>query len=278
MTSNENEMTVDQRSVRIKKLEELRKAGINPFPYRFEVSHRSEQVKENFESLEQSEERITLAGRVMTIRVMGKAGFCHIQDDLGQIQLYFKKDVVGDELYALYKQIDIGDLIGCRGKVFRTKKGEMSIWVESFEMLAKSLRPLPEKWHGLKDVEMRYRQRYLDLISNREVKEIFLNRAKIIRSIRDYLDNDGFVEVETPILQPLYGGGSAEPFTTHHNRLGMELYLRIADELYLKRLIIGGFEKVYEVCKDFRNEGLDRTHNPEFTMIELYQAYVDYND
>ncbi|MBU1320347.1 MAG: lysine--tRNA ligase [candidate division Zixibacteria bacterium] len=271
-------MTVDQRSVRIKKLEELRKAGINPFPYRFEVSHRSEQVKENFESLEQSEERITLAGRVMTIRVMGKAGFCHIQDDLGQIQLYFKKDVVGDELYALYKQIDIGDLIGCRGKVFRTKKGEMSIWVESFEMLAKSLRPLPEKWHGLKDVEMRYRQRYLDLISNREVKEIFLNRAKIIRSIRDYLDNDGFVEVETPILQPLYGGGSAEPFTTHHNRLGMELYLRIADELYLKRLIIGGFEKVYEVCKDFRNEGLDRTHNPEFTMIELYQAYVDYND
>jgi len=278
LSSNENEMTVDQRSVRINKLEELRKAGIDPFPYRFEVSHRSEQIKENFESLEQSEERITLAGRVMTIRVMGKAGFCHIQDDLGQIQLYFKKDIVGDELYALYKQIDIGDLIGCSGKVFRTKKGEMSIWVESFEMLAKSLRPLPEKWHGLKDVEMRYRQRYLDLISNREIKEIFLNRAKIIRSIRDYLDNEGFVEVETPILQPLYGGGSAEPFTTYHNRLGMQLYLRIADELYLKRLIIGGFEKVYEVCKDFRNEGLDRTHNPEFSMIELYQAYVDYND
>lgn len=278
LATNDIETTVDQRSVRIKKLQDLRSAGINPYPYKFEVTHRSEEIKQSFESLEQSKQKVTIAGRVITIRVMGKAGFCHIQDSLGQIQLYFKKDVVGDEAYALYKQIDLGDIIGCSGRAFRTKKGEMSIWVDSFQVLAKALRPLPEKWHGLKDVEMRYRQRYLDLITNQDVKDIFLKRARIIRSIRDFLDGEGFIEVETPILQPLYGGGSAEPFTTYHKRLGMQLYLRIADELYLKRLIIGGFEKVYEVCKDFRNEGLDRTHNPEFTMIELYQAYVDYND
>ena len=270
--------STSQRSVRMKKLESLREAGINPYPYRFEVTHRSKQVIDNFETLEKSGGKISAAGRIVTIRIMGKAGFCHISDDLGQIQLYFKKDIVGDEQYALYKQLDIGDIIGCAGKVFRTKRGEISIWVESFEILSKSLRPLPEKWHGLKDVETRYRQRYLDLIASKDVKEIFVTRTKIFRAIRDFLDNEGFIEVETPILQPLYGGASAEPFTTHHNRLDMKLFLRIADELYLKRLIIGGFEKVYEVCKDFRNEGLDRAHSPEFTMVELYQAYVDYND
>lgn len=278
MGDHEVETTENQRTVRIGKLEALRKAGINPYPYKYHITHRSKQIIDNFEDLEESKLKVEAAGRVMTIRVMGKAGFCHIQDDLGQIQIYFKKDSVGDDLYALYKQLDIGDIIGCKGKVFRTRKGEISIWAESFTILAKALRPLPEKWHGLKDVEIRYRQRYLDLISNQDVKNIFLTRGKIIRSIRDFLDDKGFIEVETPILQPLYGGASAEPFTTYHNRLGMKLFLRIADELYLKRLIVGGFEKVYEVCKDFRNEGLDRAHSPEFTMVELYQAYADYND
>lgn len=277
MEKKDTETTGDQRSVRVEKLQSLRDGNINPYPYKYDVTHRSQQILDNFDDLERSEEKVSIAGRIMTIRVMGKAGFCHILDDLGQIQLYFKRDVVGDEPYKIFKQLDLGDIIGCRGKVFRTKKGEISVWVEDFEMLAKALRPMPEKWHGLKDVETRYRQRYLDLISNRSVKETFIARRNIIRSIREFLDNEGFVEVETPVLQPLYGGGSAEPFVTYHNRLDMQLYLRIADELYLKRLIIGGFEKVYEVCKDFRNEGIDRKHNPEFTMIELYQAYVDYN-
>ncbi len=278
MTKSDAENTSEQRSVRIQKLEALRESGVNPYPYKYNVSHSTREVIDDFDKLESGKQVISTAGRLMTKRVMGKASFCHIQDDSGQIQLYMKRDVLGDDEYALFKQLDVGDIIGCTGTAFRTKKGEMSIWVESFELLAKSLRPLPEKWHGLKDIEVRYRQRYLDLISNRDVKKIFLARTKIIQAIRNFLDGKGFVEVETPILQPLYGGGSAEPFTTHHNRLGMELYLRIADELYLKRLIIGGFEKVYEVCKDFRNEGLDRLHNPEFTMVELYQAYVDYND
>ncbi len=277
MADQDVETTADQRSVRIRKLEALREAGINPYPYGFDVTHRSKLIIDNFESLEESGESVAVAGRIMTIRLMGKAGFCHLQDDLGQIQIYFKKDVLGDDQYSLYKQLDIGDVIGCTGSVFRTKKGEISVRAESIELLAKALRPLPEKWHGLKDIETRYRQRYLDLISSQEVKGIFLARAKIIRSIRGFLDSMGFIEVETPILQPLYGGASAEPFTTYHNRLGMKLYLRIADELYLKRLIIGGFEKVYEVCKDFRNEGLDRAHSPEFTMVELYQAYTDYH-
>jgi lysyl-tRNA synthetase class 2 len=266
----------DQRAVRIQKLQQLRTLGINPYPYSFEVTHRSQQVFDDFENLEATGAKISAAGRAMTIRLMGKAGFCHIQDDLGQIQMYFKQDVIGDSQYSLFQQLDLGDIIGCHGHAFRTKKGEISIWVEDIRVLAKSLRPLPEKWHGLKDVETRYRQRYLDLIANPEVKRIFLTRGLIIRAIRDFLDGRGFIEVETPVLQPLYGGGSAEPFTTYHNRLNTQLYLRIADELYLKRLIIGGFERVYEVCKDFRNEGIDRTHNPEFTMIELYQAFADY--
>ncbi len=277
MTSDA-ENTSQQRTVRIQKLEALRESGLNPYPYKYDVSHRADDFFAGFDELESGKQVISAAGRLMTKRVMGKASFCHIQDDTGKIQLYMKKDVLGDDMYALFKQLDVGDIIGCTGTAFRTKKGEMSIWVESFELLAKSLRPLPEKWHGLKDVEVRYRQRYLDLISNREVKDVFLARTKIVQTIRSFLDSEGFIEVETPILQPLYGGGSAEPFTTHHNRLGMQLFLRIADELYLKRLIIGGFEKVYEVCKDFRNEGLDRQHNPEFTMVELYQAFVDYND
>jgi len=278
VSNEQNVSAQDQRQVRISKLNKLREDGFEPYPYKFEVTRQSAEIFDDFENLEKSEERFTVAGRIMSQRIMGKASFCHIQDELGRIQLYFKRDVLGDDKYKLFKQFDIGDIIGVKGYAFRTKKGEISIWVEDVELLSKSLRPLPEKWHGLKDVETRFRQRYLDLISNPEVKEVFIARTKILKAIRNFLDSEGFIEVETPVLQPLYGGGSAEPFLTHHNRLDMTLYLRIADELYLKRLIIGGFEKVYEVCKDFRNEGLDRLHNPEFTMVELYQAYVDYND
>lgn len=278
MSNEQNVSVQDQREVRISKMQKLREDGFEPYPYRFEVTRHSGDIFDNFEELEKSEERFSVAGRIMSQRIMGKASFCHIQDERGRIQLYFKKDVLGDEKYKLFKQLDLGDIIGVKGYAFRTKKGEISIWVEDIELLSKSLRPLPEKWHGLKDVETRFRQRYLDLISNPEVRQVFMLRTKILRAIRDFLDAEGFIEVETPVLQPLYGGGSAEPFVTHHNRLDMTLYLRIADELYLKRLIIGGFEKVYEVCKDFRNEGLDRLHNPEFTMVELYQAYVDYHD
>ncbi len=278
MSNEQNVSVQDQREVRINKMQKLREDGFEPYPYRFQVTKHSQEVFDSFEELEKSEERFNVAGRIMSQRIMGKASFCHIQDERGRIQLYFKKDILGDDKYKLFKQLDLGDIIGVKGYAFRTKKGEMSIWVEDIELLSKSLRPLPEKWHGLKDVETRFRQRYLDLISNPEVRQVFMLRTKILRAIRDYLDAEGFIEVETPVLQPLYGGGSAEPFVTHHNRLDMTLYLRIADELYLKRLIIGGFEKVYEVCKDFRNEGLDRLHNPEFTMVELYQAYVDYHD
>ncbi|MBD3218508.1 MAG: lysine--tRNA ligase [candidate division Zixibacteria bacterium] len=276
---NRNEVSEDTYiQARRTKLEKIREMGINPFPYKFEKDTESKYVFANFDQLESTERELSLAGRVMTMRVMGKASFCHIQDETGQIQLYVRKDDVGEDQYKLFKLLDIGDIIGVTGPAFRTKKGEISIKAQSMALLSKALRPLPEKWHGLKDVETRFRQRYLDLITNPEVRELFVKRSRLINAMRSFLDGEGFVEVETPVLQPLYGGASARPFVTHHNALDVDLFLRIADELYLKRLIIGGYEKVYEVCKDFRNEGIDRYHNPEFTMIEFYMAYADYHD
>lgn len=259
------------------KLEKIRELGINPFPYKFDKDTDSKYVFENFDELESSQKKLALAGRIMTMRVMGKASFCHIQDQSGQIQLYVKRDEVGEENYKLFKLMDIGDIMGVSGTAFRTQKGEISIKAGQVTILSKALRPLPEKWHGLKDIETRFRQRYLDLITNPDIKDLFIKRSQLIKAMRNFLDSEGFLEVETPVLQPLYGGASARPFVTHHNALDMELFLRIADELYLKRLIIGGYEKVYEVCKDFRNEGIDRAHNPEFTMIEFYMAYADYH-
>ncbi len=278
MTEQKKYDTSDILQARRAKLEQIREMGINPYPYKYDKDTESKQVFDNFEKLENSGKELKLAGRMMTVRVMGKASFCHIQDESGQIQLYVRRDEIGDEQYKLFKLLDIGDIIGVRGTAFRTKKGEISIKTDEITLLSKSLRPLPEKWHGLKDVETRYRQRYLDLIANPEIRELFKKRSRLIRAMRDFLDDEGFLEVETPVLQPLYGGASARPFVTHHNALDRELFLRIADELYLKRLIIGGYEKVYEVCKDFRNEGIDRYHNPEFTMIEFYMAYADYHD
>jgi lysyl-tRNA synthetase class 2 len=278
MTEEKNTDTSDILQARRTKLEKIREMGINPFPYRFEKDTDSADVFENFEELEKSEKPLTLAGRIMTVRLMGKAAFCHIQDEKGKIQLYVRKDVVGEEIFKLFKLFDIGDIIGVKGPAFRTKMGEITIKAEDLTLLSKSLHPLPEKWHGLKDIETRFRQRYLDLIANPEIKELFRQRSSLIKAARNFLDGEGFLEVETPILQPLYGGASARPFKTFHNALDRELFLRIADELYLKRLIIGGYEKVYEVCKDFRNEGIDRYHNPEFTMIEFYMAYADYHD
>ncbi len=221
---------------------------------------------------------MTVAGRILGLREHGRAVFADLHDQSGKIQLYLKSDVLGDELFDLCDLLDIGDLIGARGQVFRTRRGEPTVLARQWEMLAKCLRPLPEKWHGLRDQERRYRQRYLDLLVNEEVRRVSTERSALVRHIRSFLDERGFLEVETPVLQPLYGGGSAQPFVTYHQSLHASLYLRIADELYLKRLLVGGFERVYEIGKDFRNEGLSRFHNPEFTQLELYQAYADYRD
>lgn len=268
---------------RKKKLEELRKAGINPYAYRFEKTALASEIKQVYAGLKEDEKdsmrnSVRIAGRVMSIRIMGKASFAHLQDSSGQIQLYFTHDELGAEAYGLFKKLDIGDIIGVEGSVFKTRKGEITVEVKKFELLTKSLRPLPEKFHGLKDTELRYRQRYVDLIMNPEVKKTFETRSKIIQAIREFLLSEGYTEVETPTLQPIYGGASAKPFVTHHNALNMTLYLRISDELYLKRLIVGGFEKVFEFCKDFRNEGIDTKHNPEFTQMETMTAYDDYED
>ena len=263
---------------RREKLKKLKEKGLDPYPYKFEKTHSTEEILNNFEKLEKEQKEVKIAGRIISLRGHGKSVFFHIQDGYGKIQIYLKSDEVGKEKFEEFDLFDIGDFIGVVGIVFVTKKGEKSIRATDFEMLSKSLRPLPEKWHGLQDKELRYRQRYLDLIVNPEVKKTFLLRTKIIQAMRKFLDDRGFIEVETPILQPIYGGASARPFKTYHNTLERDLYLRIADELYLKRLLIGGFEKVYEVCKDFRNEGMDKNHNPEFSMLELYQAYADYND
>src|SRR5690606_20956052 len=230
------------------------------------------------EELEEKNDQAVVAGRVMTKRGKGKAGFAHIQDVSGQIQIYVRKDAVGDEAYEIFKTLDLGDIVGVRGDIFRTNMGELSIKVDEFYLLTKSLRPLPEKYHGLKDIEQRYRQRYLDLITNMESKNTFVLRSKIIQSMRNYLNNEGFLEVETPMMHNIPGGASARPFITHHNALDIDLYMRIAIELHLKRLIVGGLEKVYEIGRVFRNEGISTRHNPEFTMIELYEAYADYED
>ncbi len=263
--------------VRYDKRAMLEELGVNPYPTKYDRDTMAAAVHENFEEWSAEERLVSIAGRLMTVRKMGKASFANLKDRSGTIQIYVTTDNVGADAYTIWKRLEGGDLVGVRGIPFRTQKGEISLQVREFSVLAKSLRPLPEKWHGLKDKETRYRQRYVDLIVNDDVRAVFEKRALIVRVVRNYLDERGFLEVETPILQPLYGGASARPFTTHHNTLDMKLFLRIADELYLKRLIVGGYEKVYEIGKDFRNEGMDKTHNPEFTQLELYEAYADYN-
>lgn len=261
--------------VRREKLAEIRTKGIEPYGGRFIRTHQAGEVLDNFELLE--DQSVIVAGRIMSRRGMGKATFAHIQDGARQIQVYVRLNDIGQEPYELFGKLDIGDIVGVSGKVFKTRMGEITIAVEKFTLLSKSLRPLPEKWHGLKDVDLRYRQRYVDLIVNPNVREVFEARSKIIRSIRVFLDRKGFLEVETPMMQTIAGGAEARPFITHHNALDINLYLRIAPELYLKRLLVGGFEKVYEINRNFRNEGISTKHNPEFTMLELYQAYADYH-
>lgn len=268
----------DQREGRIQKLNALKERGINPYPYRFEVTHRAQTILSGWEALFASGEEVRSAGRIMAIRGHGKAAFAHLEDGSGKIQIYVREDHIGPEGYEAFKLFDIGDFLGVKGKVFKTRTGEITIEVSELTLLSKSLRPLPEKWHGLKDIETRSRQRYADLIMNPEVREAFRTRSGIVSAVRRYLDEAGFLEVETPVLQPQYGGAFARPFVAHHNVLNQDLFLRISDELYLKKLIVGGYEKVYEIGKDFRNEGVDRQHNPEFTMLEAYQAYADYND
>ncbi|WP_273854075.1 lysine--tRNA ligase [Guptibacillus spartinae] len=273
----------DLLRVRREKLDVLKENNIDPFGHRFDRSHTASKMLEEFDSFTKEElaeknKTVSLAGRIMTKRGKGKAGFTHIQDLTGQIQLYIRKDTVGDEQYELFDSMDIGDIIGVSGEAFKTKVGELSVKVSELHLLSKSLRPLPDKFHGLKDVEQRYRQRYLDLIMSPESKETFIARSRIIQSMRRYLDDQGFLEVETPMMHSIPGGASARPFVTHHNALDMELYMRIAIELHLKRLIVGGMERVYEIGRVFRNEGVSTRHNPEFTMLELYEAYADYKD
>ncbi|MDR3560019.1 MAG: lysine--tRNA ligase [Negativicutes bacterium] len=260
--------------VRREKLAAIAVRGIEPFGRKYNFEHRAAQIIAEFEQLEG--QTVRLAGRVMAVRGHGKASFAHLMDMSGKVQLYFRQDVLGDDLYEQFGLLDIGDIVGVEGDVFRTQRGEISVKVTSFEILAKSLRPLPEKWHGLKDVEIRYRQRYLDLIVNPEVRGTFVLRSKVIQSLRRYLEDKDFLEVETPMMHPIAGGAAAKPFVTYHNALDMKLYMRIAPELYLKRLIVGGFEKVYEINRVFRNEGISIKHNPEFTLLELYQAYADH--
>jgi len=263
---------------RRRKLEALREKGINPFPYRYERSHTIGQCRADFEKLAEDESPVRLAGRIRLKRKMGKSIFADIHDVTGKIQVYLKIDNVGKDRFKIFDKLDLGDFVGVAGTLFVTRTGEKTVMVQNYEILAKSLHPLPDKHSGLVDKEQRYRRRYADLIVHPEIREVFIQRSRIIRSIRSFLEERDFLEVETPILQPIYGGGAAEPFVTHHDRLGVDLYLRIADELYLKRLLVGGFDKVWEFCKDFRNEGMDRLHNPEFSMVELYWAYADYND
>lgn len=268
----------EQMQVRINKMHQIEEHGWQPFGHKYVVTHHSQDIADQFEDLSANETIVQMAGRIMAIRGHGKTCFMDMQDKSGRIQLYVRKDAVGEEKYALIKLLDIGDIIGIRGTVFRTHMGELSIKAVDIEILAKSLRPLPEKWHGLKDVDTRYRQRYVDLIVNPDVRRTFVLRSKIIKSIREILDNRDFLEVETPIMNSIAGGAAARPFITYHNALDMQLYLRIAPELYLKRLIVGGMDRVYELGRVFRNEGIDIKHNPEFTSVEIYQAYADYTD
>jgi lysyl-tRNA synthetase, class II len=273
-----DENIYDLRRDKIKKIEAL---GQPAYPSKYDFTHTIPQIldaytEKNGEQLENPRVPVRVAGRIMAIRLMGKAGFAHLQQSGKQLQIYVKKDAVGEKGFELYKLLDLGDHIGVSGYLFRTRTNELSIHVEEITFLSKDLLPLPEKWHGLTDVELRYRQRYVDLVMNPEVREVFLKRSLMIQSIRRFLDANGFVEVETPMMQPIAGGAVARPFVTHHNTLDMDLYLRIAPELYLKRLVVGGLDRVYEINRNFRNEGISTRHNPEFTMVEFYQAYTDY--
>lgn len=265
---------------RIKKLKKLRDAGIDPYGGPFAVEDRADDIIERFgklnkEELDAKNENCTIAGRIITLRDFGKAAFAHVQDSTGKIQVYFRKDIIGED-YDILKNLDIGDIVGLKGRLFRTKTNELTVEVKEVVLLCKSLRPLPEKWHGLKDIEIRYRQRYVDLIVNPHVKEVFLKRSKVVKAIRNFFDSRGFIEVDTPMMHQIPGGATARPFKTHHNALGIDLYLRIAPELYLKKLLVGGYDRIYELNKNFRNEGISTKHNPEFTMLEFYIAYVDY--
>ena len=262
---------------RMEKLNKLREAGVNPYPHKYEPTHKSQYILNHYDELEG--QTVCVAGRIMALRKMGKASFAHVMDSTGRIQIFIRRDDVGEDIYNHFKLLDIGDYAGVEGEIFTTKTGEITIRTNKLTILAKSIRPLPmvkekdgQVFDAFSDKEQRYRNRHLDLIVNPEVREIFVKRARIIQEVRQALDEQGFLEVETPVLQPLYGGANARPFTTYHNSLDQKLYLRIADELYLKRLIIGGFDRVYEIAKDFRNEGMDRNHNPEFTMLEFYWA------
>jgi lysyl-tRNA synthetase class 2 len=271
------------RTQRLQKLNELKAQGVDPFYNRFVPTHNIAQVLEEFGSLDGSQlealnHTFRLAGRLMLLREFGKASFCHIQDGTSRIQAYVQKQVVGAEEFSRFKRLDLGDIVGFEGQLFRTKTGELTLAVSQFFLLTKSLLPLPEKYHGLTDIETRYRQRYLDLMVNPQVREVFVKRAAIISVMRDFFRDRGFLEVETPMMQPIPGGATARPFVTHHQTLDMRLYLRIAPELYLKRLVIGGFDRVFEINRNFRNEGLSIQHNPEFTMVEFYQAYATYED
>ena len=270
---------LSQRQARIREIEAL---GFKPYGHRFEFTHTIPDIVREYggangEQLEQNRVSVRIAGRIMTLRRMGKAGFAHLQQGGEKLQIYVRKDAVPEPDFALYQVLDLGDIAGCEGYLFRTRTGELSVHVEKLYFLAKTLLSMPEKWHGLEDVETRYRQRYLDLIANPESARVFAARAKLIGSLRRQLEARGFIEVETPMMQPLYGGAAARPFVTHHNTLDLDLYLRIAPELYLKRLVVGGLERVYEINRNFRNEGISTQHNPEFTMLEFYQAYTDYH-
>jgi lysyl-tRNA synthetase class 2 len=275
----------EQQAVRLAKVREMRELGIDPYPARADRTHTTETARQRFEDIEahlddgRDTEVVTVAGRVVGFREMGKATFFHLEDGAGRLQVYVRANIIGPDQYARFLRfVDLGDFLQASGILFRTRTGEVTVEAHSWTMLAKAVTPPPEKWHGLTDTELRYRQRYADLLSNAEVRDIFVTRARIITSLRRFLDEHGFLEVETPTLQPVYGGAAARPFTTYHNALDQTLYLRIADELYLKRLLVGGYERVYEICKDFRNEGIDTRHNPEFTQLEFYIAYANYED
>ena len=274
--TDEREELHELLKVRRDKLQDLYDLGIDPFGEKFERIHTAKEIFDRFDVLEEQETKIS--GRIMSMRTHGKASFADLMDHTGRIQLYFRVNTLGEEQYALLEKLDIGDIVGITGKIFRTRRGEISVEVQEMKFLSKSLRPLPAKWHGLKDVDLRYRQRYVDLIVNPGVREVFETRSKIIQIMRSFLTERGYVEVETPTLHVIAGGASARPFTTHHNTLDMDLYLRIAPELYLKRLLVGGFDRVFEIGKMFRNEGMSTKHNPEFTMCELYMAYGDASD
>ncbi|EJA1905623.1 lysine--tRNA ligase [Staphylococcus pseudintermedius] len=275
----------DQMQVRRQKLQELRDLGIDPFGEKFERTGTAETLKAQWDQYakeelaeKETESHTVIAGRIMTKRGKGKAGFAHVQDLSGQIQIYVRKDQVGDAQFGIWNTADLGDIVGVEGIMFKTNTGELSVKAKSFKLLSKALRPLPDKHHGLQDIEQRYRQRYLDLITNEESTQTFINRSRILQEMRNYLNEKGFLEVETPMMHQIAGGAAAKPFVTHHNALDATLYMRIAIELHLKRLIVGGLEKVYEIGRVFRNEGVSTRHNPEFTMIELYEAYADYKD